>query len=544
MRPLLFTTLAVVALLLPGSLVAGTIYVDDDAPNDPGPGDPAVSDPLEDGSEAHPFDAIQEGIDAATGGDTVLVKDGTYTGDGNRDLDFGGRAITVRSENGPDKTIIDCQGTAHEQHRGLVFHSGETAASVVDGLTICRGWESEGGAIGCWNASSPVIANCVLVLNRAWGGGAVACTRGSSATIVGCTLVDNSATYGGGIYCDASAPIIRDCAVKENEAVYGGGIACWYGSDAAIRDSMIVQNEALSGGGGIYCCYDSNAAITNCAITDNWTGDYGGGLCSFESSAALMNCTLSSNTADTDGGALACYKGTFTFRNCILWDNSPREIQYNQADVTVTYCAVQDGTGEPWFDPATCIDADPLFVGGPLHEYYLSQTAAGQAVDSPCVDAGSDTAASLGLEHLTTRRDGGLDEGIVDMGYHAPPAPWIYSITRSGDDITIYWNGRSGVPYVVAWSDDRQTWNEIAVGEVVSWTDVGALVSEKRHFHVREDAAAPGAGSMPRGISKARPKLIPTLPPPQSSPSTAETRRPNVGGGGNMSDGRGNVHPK
>ena len=42
-----------------------TWYVDDDAPNDPGPGDPAISDPLEDGSAEHPFDGIQEGIDAA-----------------------------------------------------------------------------------------------------------------------------------------------------------------------------------------------------------------------------------------------------------------------------------------------------------------------------------------------------------------------------------------------------------------------------------------------------------------------------------------------
>jgi parallel beta-helix repeat protein len=57
-----------------------TIYVDDDAPNDPGPYDPQVSDPLEDGSPDHPYDKIQEGVDAANSGDTVFVYNGTYFG--------------------------------------------------------------------------------------------------------------------------------------------------------------------------------------------------------------------------------------------------------------------------------------------------------------------------------------------------------------------------------------------------------------------------------------------------------------------------------
>ena len=66
------------------------LFVDDDAPADPGPGDTSVSDPAEDGSAEHPFDAIQEAIDAAQDGQVVVVRDGLYTGAGNRRIYFRG----------------------------------------------------------------------------------------------------------------------------------------------------------------------------------------------------------------------------------------------------------------------------------------------------------------------------------------------------------------------------------------------------------------------------------------------------------------------
>ncbi|MFC1715984.1 T9SS type A sorting domain-containing protein [Candidatus Poribacteria bacterium] len=85
------------------------------------------------------YPTIQQGIDAARNGDTVIVADGTYRGVGNKDLDFQGKVITVRSENGPEYTVIDCEGSG----RGFLFHSGETSGSVVSGFTIENG--SPGG---------------------------------------------------------------------------------------------------------------------------------------------------------------------------------------------------------------------------------------------------------------------------------------------------------------------------------------------------------------------------------------------------------------
>jgi hypothetical protein len=243
------SSVLICAVVLTGAIAAvssagaqTTWYVDDDAPGDPGPGDPSISDPLEDGSAEHPFDAIQEGIGAAVDGDTVLVLDGTYTGEGNNDLDFGGRAATVRSENGPDTCVIDCENNG----QGFDFHSGETPESVVSGFTITNGRHGAGGGVRC---------------------------AGSSPTPANCTITGNAATFGGGVYCYDSSPTLINCTITGNAAI-----------------------DVSADGGGVYCRRESNPTLTNCMITGN-TSDSGGGLfCREHSSPTLTNCILWGNS--------------------------------------------------------------------------------------------------------------------------------------------------------------------------------------------------------------------------------------------------------
>lgn len=78
---------------------------------------------------------IQEGIDAALDGVEVVVCDGTYTGRGNRDLDFGSKAITVRSQNGPENCITD----SADDGRGFWRNGGETSLATVDSFTVING---------------------------------------------------------------------------------------------------------------------------------------------------------------------------------------------------------------------------------------------------------------------------------------------------------------------------------------------------------------------------------------------------------------------
>ena len=125
------------------------------------------------------YPTIQAAINAAVDGvDDVNVADNIYTGAGNTNLNFGGKAITVKSANGPANCIIDCQAVAGRQ--GFNFFNGEGAGSVVNGFTIINGNTFYGGGIECYR-SSPTIFGCVIKDNHAdFDGGGIACFESSS----------------------------------------------------------------------------------------------------------------------------------------------------------------------------------------------------------------------------------------------------------------------------------------------------------------------------------------------------------------------------
>lgn len=134
----------------------------------------------------------------------------------------------------------------------------------------------------------------------------------------------------------------------------------------------------------------------------------------------MANCTFAENSASA-GRALAFdsdlhpYPSDAVLADCVLWNGGDDVWNNDGSTITITYSDVYGG----WEGEGN-IDADPLFVPGPIGSYYLSQTAAGDPEESPCTDAGSDTAQNLGLDTLTTRSDEVVDSGIVDMGYHYP----------------------------------------------------------------------------------------------------------------------------
>jgi hypothetical protein len=214
---------------------------------------------------------IQAGIDAASAGDTVLVADGTYTGIGNKNLDFNGKAITVTSEKGAESTIIDCEGDG----RGVYFHSGETETSVVSGFTITNGFTEHGGGIRCENSSSPTIERNIIVGNSASNsGGGIRCANFSSPIFRNNIIAGNSANGAGGIYCYQSSPIIVNTTISGNGANIseGGGIYCRKYSYPTIKNTILWENSPDE----IYLFPGSEPSeidITYSDIQDGWSGE-------------------------------------------------------------------------------------------------------------------------------------------------------------------------------------------------------------------------------------------------------------------------------
>jgi len=359
LKVLILTAMAVCAMLCAVS-DGRTIYVDDNGPTN--------------------FATIQAAVDDANDGDVVIVKPGRYTGDSNRDIDFKGKAITVRSTDPNDSntvaaTVIDCGGTQQEPHRGFHLHTGEGPNAIIAGLTIMNGYADLGGAIHCGGNTSPLISRCVIRSNRVTSGGGGISVVGQTR-IEWCTIVGNSAVSveyasfpcGGGVCCSGS-PIITHCLISNNSADWEGG-AIYYG------------------GGG-------TALIENCVIAGN-RGFEGGGVCITGGKMTIGHCTIANNQPT---GIWSEFGGCeVSISHSIVWHNATKwrpEIGISIAPflpffVKVSYNNIEGGqVAVPLLPEDECylewgpnnISEYPLFADANQEDFHLTTL-------SPCIEAG------------------------------------------------------------------------------------------------------------------------------------------------------------
>jgi len=349
------------------------IYVDDDGPAD--------------------FSTIQAAIDDANDGDTVVVAPGTYTGDGNRDIDFKGKAITVKSEDGPQTCIIDCQGTKDNPHRGFQVYSLNSSNAVLDGFKVINGYAKDtGGGIYCTEAG--IIRNCIVTSNYSEdnGGGIFI----SDGTVIDCIITNNAAYYwGGGIYASSGDPVLVNCIITKNQAGSGGGVSTSHGNPVLLN-CTIVWNKAWTAG-GIFCLYRGMMTMTNCIVVGNKASSgnqilaVDGGIIISAMAIQIKNCCIQSDSC-VDISRKGCIPGSY---------GRGRSMITLLDDIIYT--------------------ADPCFVNPSIGDYRLHP-------DSPCIDAGTD-ATSIQLpvadiEGNPRNVDGNRDGSILpDIGAYELPAP-------------------------------------------------------------------------------------------------------------------------
>ncbi|MGA2171540.1 MAG: right-handed parallel beta-helix repeat-containing protein [Sedimentisphaerales bacterium] len=309
-----------------------------------------------------------------------------------------------------------------------------------------------GGGVCAEDTAAVTFIDCNFSGNRASVGGGLFGAQ-ANLTVSNTEFVSNRAYQGGGMFGQDGPMSIQGCQFLDNVAPddandpnvigIGGGLHLW-SVISNIVDTTIIGNDAEGMGGGAYFGGEGPAILKNCLIVDNNTIGVGGGVSATDfAQLTVSNCTVADNTASgvgQGGGVYAAYESYVDIINSILWDNTAFDgnqiaigTQDSPAGVNVSYSDVKDGNVGVAMTPGTTLtwalsnkNADPLFVA----DFFLSQVAAGQDANSPCVDAGSDLASILGLAQYTTRTDSVVDDANVDMGYHHPLfTPQMYSLT-------------------------------------------------------------------------------------------------------------------
>ena len=369
------------------------------------------------GSYWMPFRTIREAFDASRSGDTVMLEDGAYSGNGATNLALAPRTnLFVRSAHGPSKCKIDLAGNG----KAFVFGSVGGPASLVEGITLQNGsaLSSDGGAIQVSGASL-TIRNCVFQDCQAGSGGAVAVEGG--AVIVEDSVFEGNATptgasfagLGGAIaLADAPQSLVRRCSFTGNGSKFGGAVSVHGAPGIRLSHCTFASNTASIAGGACWAEIASSTVdvpasfdVDDCLFTGNTTAGDGGALCAttFTTGAFLRirvaSSTFSGNGASRGGAVAAAAGSPLLLSNSIFWGDSgvpgaeialQSSAPFDPPDAIVHACDVEGGLanvdvgGGTLADGGGNLDLDPRFGAG----FEL-------AIGSPCIDAGDDGAILL-----------------------------------------------------------------------------------------------------------------------------------------------------
>jgi predicted outer membrane repeat protein len=316
---------------------------------------------------------IQAGIDAAAPDDTVLVAPGTYTGSGNKNIDFLGKDVVLRSEAGAEATVIDCQADVTQPARAIYFHSSETPAAQVEGFTIRNGYARDQGPNGRGGAvladsASATFKSCQFIMNQAeFGGGAVNGTNGS-LKLTDCLFRLNNSRFSGAIHADRCSIQLYGCTFDRNIVSYLSGAVTINVATAIIDGCTFVGNNTDFEGAAL-SCDGSEVSISQCTFYDNLA--FNGSCVSIFTSQVQMSNTIIAFSAR--GSAVECNNPPPSLTCCDIFGNEGGD--------WVECIAGQVGTNGN-------ISEDPLFCDAPQGDLRLDAS-------SPCAPGQSPPGCGL-----------------------------------------------------------------------------------------------------------------------------------------------------
>ena len=477
------------------------------------------------------FETIQEGINAASEGDTVVVAEGAYL----ENISFNGRNIVLTSTDPSDPDVVANTVIDGAQAGPVVtFQGTEDETCRLSGFTIRNGRADYGAGItggkGGLSTRATIERNQIRDNSASIHGGALASCDGA---VVENTIVGNSATaMGGGLY--KCAGTVAWNTISANSALQGGGVANCL---ATITKNVLSDNTATQEGGGLYMCdgtisgnqitgcsgsigaalagcdgpirrntisltkwgssvledcdgliegntitgnsgtaiYDCDGTIRNNLIAGN-RGKGGGGISECE--GIIVNNTIVNNWAAAGGGI--CYSQGIIV-NCIIWENDAHYDYLGQVYLSSepTYSCIQD-----WGGGEGNISEAPRFVDpdGPDddartyedNDYRLRP-------DSPCIDAGFNDPQLPEIDIAGMHRImfGGKSL-TVDMGAYEFYINKLEPIPGTNEAI-FTWSSLADKAYSIFYTDDLFNWQTAIANfpsfgnQTTSWTDDGSL---------------------------------------------------------------------
>ena len=457
------------------------------------------------GSPEDPMRVIQDAIDVASAGDTVMVLPGTYDRPDDQQLEFimtnengttVGKNIVLTSRDGPATAILDGEG-----NKSLFELDDETDTTLqIIGFTIKDGGGNNNGSAvnisGCnncnWNSntqsyshtySGVTFKNCIFSETSA--NMPVISISTSNARFIDCEIKNN--TMGGGyasvIVDQHSDVVFNRCKITDNTNSatdnwsYGGAMMLNNNSDVHIINSIIARNNCSSTqagnpavGGAFYIGGETNVVIINSTIVDNevshMSTDQG-----FGAVAALSNWNNESTT--------------LTIINSILTGNASEDegqfyTEGNEVEISVSYSLFNgvdpddydDGVfnGEPEFLDSTYVlhpRSAAIGVGTIEGEDLL-----GREINMPAVDIAGNIRPNPTNPDAYPENEDGDQIAVPDVGAWESPlsvtpypvAPVDLAADPDHESINLSWtksNESDVIGYYVYQSSDSITFTII-----------------------------------------------------------------------------------